>query len=177
MLQGLLTIKLTPSARNILRRSSFLIALRSSCNKSPCLVQIPLMICFPHKKKKAAETQLRGRSRLASLRQQRRQVSLGFPCTCPCEAQGFVCRSLQGVKSGPVHGAGRSAQVTGSQDTGLQSPTKNKTSKHSHSSGRTERCAGIHKSNAAPRGRQKGLCLQSRLFSGDLTTFTRSVST
>lgn len=93
---------------------------------------------------------------------QRFQISSRFACTCPCEARGFVCRSLQGLKFSPVHVAVRSAEVTGSQDTGLQSPIKNKTSKHFYSLGRAQWGAGI--TNVRPLGSEKGLCLDSRLF-------------
>lgn len=133
------------------------------------------MICFLHKKG-LVKPNSSDRSELGALKQRRFQISAGSPCTCPCEARGFVCRSLQGLKFSPVHVAGRSAEVTGSQDTGLQSPTKNKTSKHFYSPGRAQQRAGIHQCNAAPRSSEKGLCLEIRLFFGDLTTSIRSVS-
>lgn len=133
------------------------------------------MICFLHKKG-LVKPNSSDRSELRSPKQWRFQISAGIPCTCPCEAWGFVCRNLQGLKSSPVHVAGRSAEVTGPQDTGLQSPTKNKTSKHFSSPGRAQQRAGIYKCNAAPHSSGKGLCLEIRLFFGDLTTSIRSVS-
>ena len=84
-----------------------------------------------------------------------------------------MCRSLQGLKFSPVHVAGRSAEVTGSQDTGLQSPIKNKTSKHFHSLGRAQRGAGIYKCKVARL--REGALLRQSIVLGDLTT-SRSVS-
>ena len=118
---------------------SFLSATSSSFNKSPCPDSPNDTLSTLKKKKKGGglvKLNSSDRSKLRSLKQRRFQISAGFPCTCPCEARGFVCRSLQGLKFSPVHVSGRSAEVTGSQDTGLQSPTKNKTSKHFYSLGR-----------------------------------------
>lgn len=126
------------------------------------------MICFLLHKKGLVKPNSSDRSKPGSLKQQRFQISSRFPCTCPCEARGFVCRSLQGLKFSPVHVAVRSAEVTGSQDTGLQSPITNKTSKHFYSLGRAQRDAGI--TNVRPLGSVKGLPLRQPIVLTDLAT-------